>query len=88
MYEPAFYVDAATVAAAAAPAADATAVAAAMLLLLLTAVCAEAVLHVSLLNTIVRSIVYNMEQIFNVYNKSPRVHGDLSTDHYSYNTQQ
>ena len=67
--ETAFYVDAATVAAAAAPAAAATAVAAAMLLLLLTAVGAEAVLHVSLLNTIVRSIVYNMEEIFNVYNK-------------------
>jgi hypothetical protein len=82
MYEPAFYVDAAAVAAAAAPAAAATAtdapaaaataVAATMLLLLLTAVCDISCTACGFIE----------------YNKSVHEHGDLSTDHYSYNTQQ
>jgi hypothetical protein len=39
----------------------------------------ETVLHADLLYTIVWFIVYNMEQVFNVYNKSVHVHGDLSS---------
>ena len=35
----------------------------------------ETVLHADLLYTIVWFIVYNMEQVFNVYNKSVHMHG-------------